>query len=265
MSLLHKALTWTAVGVLALCSLEAQQQADDAAQATAGQEAETTRILRVEHVRAEHAAGVLGTIVQGKFKYNNPLGVIAVTGTEEELDTYEQALREIDQPRSTDYRSVPYQNVALTVYFLGVAADGEQVSVPDELDGVVEELRRHFPYSSYRLLETFGIRATRKKAATVEGVIPGSTEPAPTTYGFKAVIDKITGAKGQEFVDFEQIGASWRVPVPQPGGGFTYSEMHLSTMLGVPASKLVVVGKAGAADVTDGLFVVLRADVIESP
>jgi len=127
---------------------------------------------------------------------------------------------------------------------------------------VVKELRNHFPYQDYRLIETFGVRAIQTGTAQVEGVMPGENVPAPTTYGFQAKIAKVTGEKGKELIDLSSVQANWRMPIVQPNGDFQFSEVHLDTTLTVPASKLVVVGKAGAATVSQGLFVVLRVDIV---
>lgn len=248
------------------------QQPTEAKQAEAKQTAEkkqpatpqnhVTRVMRVNHISAQEAYQLLSGIAGARF--SNPLGVITVNGTPEQVDDFERMLREIDQPQAVDYRNVPYKNVVITVYFIGVTDAESPNSVPDllTLQPVIDELRKHFPFKYYSLLETFAIRATQENPAEVEGVMPGSTDPSPTTYGFEAVIDKVTGEKGEEFVGFRKVRANWRVPIPDQSGGFNFSEVHMQTQLSVPASKMVVVGKAGAAGVSEGLFVVMRADVV---
>ena len=247
----------TALAVTPLIAQDQQEAKQEQAQQKAPQ---VSRVLRVQHIDAGVAADLLREVAYSRS--NNSLGILTVTATEEQVNEFESALREIDQPPLGSHLALPDANVVLTVYFLGVGgetpANAADVAA---LHPVIEELRRHFPYQDYSLLETFAIRATPQRNAEVEGVMPGSTEPSPATYGFKAVIDRVTGEEGQELVDFHEVVASWRLPVVQPNGPY-YSEVQMRTKLRVPASKMVVVGKAGAAGVTDGLFVVLRADVV---
>ena len=139
--------------------------------------------------------------------------------------------------------------------------------MPPALEAVVKQLQANFPYQGYTLLETLTARAQfGPQQIQLNGLFPAGTfyEKGAATYTLRLRARRTSGEAGIRSIALEQLQLFLRVPVSEGEGRFSFSEAGVDIgELGIPEGKMVVVGKAGTAGPVEGVFLVLRAQVVD--
>lgn len=220
------------------------------------------RVIRLQHINTATAVNLIGG---RKIRINasDTLGIITLSGSEDLVSGVEATLKALDVPSSapTSPTTAPTHSVVISVHFLGIDSDHDR-PIPPGLEDVVIELRRHFPYASYQLLETFSVRDTTGSKSEISGMLPTSGEHV-SRYSFDVHVRGLQNEQGRRLIRLDDLWVRLRIPVPTSNGQFNYEDVGINTNVMVPEGKFVVIGKAGSAGATEGFFVVLKADVVD--
>ncbi len=179
---------------------------------------------------------------------------MALSGTPAEIAAAEEAIKQLDvQPK----------NVELTVYFLAASetiSPNPPASVPSEVEDVVAQLKKTFPYKNYGMLDALTLRTRSGVEAETSGMLRSSAaSPKLTQFRIRAANVSEDGAT----VRIDGLRAGLRNPTPGQGGSITYVDTGLSTDVDIKIGQKVVVGKSSLAGPESALFLVLTAKVIQ--
>ena len=193
------------------------------------------------------------------IRSSNELGVIVVRGPANHVAEVEKAIAELDTPAKSDRRAY----VELTVHYLGASESGPAADIQGPLADVVAELKKNFPYESYRVLETAMLNTRQGHETSMEGIIPGEAESADyVSYGIDVTLRGISRSASPAVVELDKLKTFVRLPIPNGEGGFNFHNLVIDTAIDIPEGKMVVVGKAGARGPANSIFVVLQARVV---
>jgi hypothetical protein len=104
------------------------------------------------------------------------------------------------------------------------------------------------------------------QALQIRGLFPAGafSEKGAATYRLQLRTRRASGEAGSRTVVLEQLELNLRVPVDEGEGRYSFSDAGIDIgELGIPEGKMVVVGKAGTAGHVEGVFLVLKAQVVE--
>ena len=228
----------------------------------------TSKVIKLTHADAERM-GNLFLQVPGTFRGDPRLRALVVHAAPETVEFVEATVRELDVPQGT----ASEQNVEITFYILGAtASSGAGMPVLAALRPVIRQFRDRFPYQGYRLLETAAIRVRSGEAAKVTGLIGGfvANLAKPAFYILRIHLENIRGEQDKAIIPMRQLSLEVRVPVVTSPSGTPPErltvELHsigIDTRLDIREGQMVVVGKAGSQGSVDGIFLVLKADVVD--
>jgi hypothetical protein len=233
-----------------------------------------TKIFRVHHATPHDVYLLLGsgpTIM----KPSNQLGVISVTGTKEQLSWVEAEIRKLDEYEANKRSSAPEEgpgSMELQVHYIGVGVEGRAIPTDSRLNAVVEQLRRSFPYESYKLIVSYMVRAAVwDEPVRVEGIMPnlapdpeGKLAPHRSSYQLQFKFRGFVDGPDHRAAVLRDLEAEWTIAVPSNNQwGFENTRVSLSSNIDLPEGKLVVLGKAGVPGNDTGIFLVLEARAVE--
>jgi hypothetical protein len=236
------------------------------AQEAARQPERVAKVVQVRPGDAENVGALISSFGVG-VQTSDRLGLITIAGLADDVARAEQAVRQIEQlSRQSSIASA--SDVDLTVHFLGIV-DQDASPATGPLGEVVAELKKTFPFTGYRLLETIALRARVTENSEVAGFLPENTsaEMPPKRYTFSARIRPIQERDNSKLVRFDWVRAYIRMPIPNhaapEGPTFTYDDIGINTALEMRDGQTVVVGKAGSTGESKGYLLVLTAKVVE--
>ena len=225
-------------------------------------EAVVQKIIRLEHISANQAHAVVSPLlVDTKFSIVPELGILSVRARESAILEIERVIREVDVPQTENAVRRDW-NVVFTGYLVG-ASDAQQGQVPEQVREAVTELRRHFPYTNYSLLETFGIRTQVRAKAELSGVISTGPDRPAMRYQIEIQMGDVSESGTKRMVRILDLRSGWRLPIETKPETFVYEEPELRTSLDVPEGVTVVVGKSGSVGAYQGIFLLLKAEVVD--
>jgi hypothetical protein len=127
----------------------------------------------------------------------------------------------------------------------------------------ITELKRHFPYRNYNLLETFAIRAQVRSRAELSGLTATTPGHPAMRYQIEIEVGDVSETGTKKTVRVMDLRSGWRLPIEVKPETFVYEEPEMRTRLDVPEGVTVVVGKSGSVGAYEGIFLLLKADVVD--
>lgn len=228
----------------------------------------TNKVIKLTHADARSMAALFQN-VPGTFRGDPNLRALVVHAAPETVEFVEATVRELDVPQGT----ATEQNVEITFYILGATASPDAgTPVLAALQPVIRQFRTRFPYQGYRLLETAAIRVRSGEEAEVSGHIAGfaANVAMPTSYILRIHLENIRGEQDKAIIPMRRLSLQVRVPVvTSPAGtpperlSVEFQQIGIDTRLDIREGQMVVVGKAGSQGSVDGIFLVLKADLVD--
>ncbi len=258
---------WTLVRrifILPLCAaLYAVPVTAQSQEAAKSAEPQVHRVIHLKHIGAREAGNVLGPLsdILTSVSPVRELGLVSLRGTESAIREAERLLAEVDVPR-TPKATAPSTNVMLTGFFVGASASSA-AAVPQQLEEVVTELRRYFPYENYELLESFGVRTQLWGKAALTGLMSSDPDLPATRYSVEFNLGGVADEDSRRVVTIRALNVEWRMPVQTASGQFIFETPSLTASLDIPEGVTVVVGKSGTVGSHSGIFLLLRAEVVD--
>jgi hypothetical protein len=82
-------------------------------------------------------------------------------------------------------------------------------------------------------------------------------------YQIEIQMGNVAGTGTRRIVEIRDLRSGWRLPIETKPETFVYEEPELQTSLDVPEGVTVVVGKSGAVGAYQGIFLLLKAEVVD--
>lgn len=186
---------------------------------------------------------------------NSDLHALAVTSNPEVMPAIEDAIKRLDVP------SAATPNIELTAYFL-IGSDGEGApggATPKELDSVVAQLNKTFPFKTYHLLDVLTLRTRAGQTAGTTSNTGSLGTNLPGAINSFRIRSAALSADGTGVrLDKMQVGI--RMPTANPAGP-QFSDLGLDADVDIKEGQKVVVGRL-SVNKDQALFLVLTARVV---
>jgi hypothetical protein len=190
--------------------------------------------------------------------------LLTATGAPESVARLEAAIRELDGKLKGHKET---GGVELMGYLIGASRSASGTPMSPAVEAVVKQLQANFPYQGYTLLETVTARAQfGPQQIQLNGLFPAGTfnEKGAATYTLRVRARRTSGEAGSRSIALEQLQLFLRVPISEGEGRFSFSDAGIDIgEIGIPEGKMVVVGKAGTSGPVEGVFLVLKAQVVD--
>jgi hypothetical protein len=231
--------------------------------------AQETRMIRLQHADPHRVRDLLvGT--GARAQWDDVLRVIVVSGSPSEVNSLEQAAKELD----SETAKVGVSNIELTMYVLGASEDDAGRSrVPPSLQKTVDQIKAAFPYKSYRLLESSVARSRIGENTEVSGSLQPFQDHQqdaimpPPSYSLSFQLAGITNSAPHDL--FHIRGFLFRAGFPistgKDSGGRTQYQQSPATVrtnFDIASNQQVVIGKAGVAG-NSAVFLIVEAKSVK--
>jgi hypothetical protein len=219
------------------------------------------KMIPVKYISACEARGVLGSYMEnrqiGKFQVfgqvqcDENLRTLVVSGSEDMVAAYEEALKRLDVP-PTDFE--------LTVYLISSSAQsGDQL--PDALASTAKQLHGVFAYKGYQLLGVSVLRGRDGQRGSAAGTI--SKDGKSATYSFSYNKASVSG-DAPKTVNLHDLHLTLQSRTGTlTDGKPVFQETGLQTDIDVRDGQKVVVGKSDVNNGENPLILVVTAKVVE--
>ena len=193
---------------------------------------------------------------------------LIVTGPPEAVKAAEALITKYDVPPPPPPPPQRTRNIELTTYLVATLPQAEQQeAVPDEIAGVVKQLKSVFAYKSYRVLDTLFVRSRVGQAVEVSSIgSPPGPAGLPTNitahYTLRLNSLRLSQDEKGSTVRLDGMRFSARIPIGQ-GTSFQYIDSGFNTDLDVREGQKVVVGKTGIGSSSEALILVVTAKVVD--
>ena len=233
-----------------------------------------TQSFKIQHI----SLGKLRTLFRdlpGSTRADSELGLLIVHAPPQTMSFVQETIAKLDVA-SLEIPRKP--TVEFTGWLLGASRQpvrAEDVAMmPPALRPVVKELQDQFPYRSYRVLDGTIIRVRAHERGRVEGLIPDFL-PKPLSghtanYSLRVVLGGVTPNGDKSQIELHQVTLEGNVPIVMSPEGTPLQEVAITkaffsiqTAMAIREGEIVVVGKAGVQGAVDGIFLVLRAEVVD--
>lgn len=217
-------------------------------------------IVELQHADPTDVAEVI-EVFGAHAQPHEKLGLVTIRGLKEAVESAEAAARQLDRPPE------PTRNISVTVYVLGASkVRSLEGSVPEGLSDVAEQLRQVFGFEGVELIDTLALRVLDHGAGQLTGTLRGSGYQGSTPYQFG--VNEISVVPGErpsirfDGVLFEAHTPS-EGPSPPEGARVQRDLTRLITDLEIRTGQKAVVGKAASAAASEGLILVVEAEILE--
>ncbi len=188
---------------------------------------------------------------------------LVVTGPPEAVAAAEAIIKQYDVPPPPPRR---YKNIELTAYLVSALPQPAQQEVmPNELEGVIKQMKSLFAYRGYRLLDTLIVRTREGQGIDLASAgLPAGVTPSPANHApvFSLRIKTLSLSETDKGNVVRLDGLRLGARVPEPiGESFQYLDTGINTDLDVREGQKVVVGKTGMGN--EALILVVTAKVVE--
>ena len=243
--------------LLLLAPLAAQEQKkpeDVKAPPPASSRPNLQKIFILKYADPVKIANLLG-IFAAHIVPNSELHALAVTAGPEIMPAIEDAIQRLD------VSSAASPNIELTAYFL-IGSDGEGApggATPKELDSVVAQLNKTFPFKTYHLLDVLALRTHAGQTAGTTsntGSLGANLPGAINSFRIRSAALSADGTSVR--LDKMQVGI--RMPTANPAGP-QFSDLGLDADVDIKEGQKVVVGRL-SVNKDQALFLVLTARVV---
>ena len=223
---------------------------------------EVRKIIRLKYVEPSRVQRLLGSysaptqMGQWKLTMNvsvdDSLRTLVVSGPEEAVATYEEAVRKLDAAPS---------DFELTVYLISTLPQGGD-QLPEALDSTAKQLHGVFAYKGYQLLESFVLRGRDGQRGIAQGNFLKDSKSSAYTFQYQRA--SVTGEtpKSVNLHDLDlrvQLTTGAADKDGNPRG--PVAEMH--TDIDIRDGQKVVVGKSDVNGGASPLILVVTAKVVE--
>lgn len=248
---------------LAVSPVPSSAQGSETEDSAGARDASIHRVVRLKYISTKQAQAILLPLLGGRTKLSmvSELNLISISARADRVREIEMVLAQADVPPEPGSEH-PNRNVVLTGYFVG-ASESQAAKVPQHLEAVVTELRRYFPYANYELLETFAVRTQDGGRASLAGLMTNGADGPPARYETSISLGDIAETGTRRIVAIRDLNVEWSLPVRNATGGFNYEKPSLGASLDIPEGVTVVVGKSGTVGPHNGIFLLLRVEVVD--
>ena len=187
---------------------------------------------------------------------NRQTKMLALSGPKAAVETAEAALKEMDVPAAAQ------KDFDLTVYFV-VGSDRDDGfsggAVPQELQSTVSALKQTFPFKSYTLLDTLGLRSRAGSGAATTGQL------APGNRLTKFDVRSVNLEGDGKMIRIDGLNAGMRALTNVGGGKSEYVDVSnvRADVVDVKEGQKLVIGRSSLEGPGRALFLVLIAKVAE--
>lgn len=217
------------------------------------QDQRETRIFQLKYANAG-ALSVSLSLFGAEIRHVDELRTITVNAPGAIMRQIEEAVKRFDVPPPAT------QNVEVTIYVLGTAAEGTTGLTP-ELEGVAKQLGVAFGHRNLHLIDTQVIRTREGRGGEVSAPVGFGKPQKIASYRFsRATIS--TDEKGRA-IRLDGLKLGMKVPVPAGEGKFQYADTGVGTDIDVREGQKAVVGKTLSQGAAQSSFFVVMAKVVE--
>jgi type II/III secretion system protein len=205
------------------------------------------RVFMLKYADARHVADVLRVFGYG-IQADRDMHVVAVSAPADAMSAIEDAVKRLDVPAAAP------KDIDLVVYMI-VASEQPSAgaALPSELQPVADELKRLFPYKSFRLLDSILLRTQPGNRASTRGTIAPGGDAKTMSYGFEVQPSTVTDDPQGRLIRLDNLN------LHVEGGDHSAG---IQTEITVREGQRVVVGKSNIG--TGGsLILVVTAKVTE--
>jgi hypothetical protein len=205
---------------------------------------------------------------------SDDLGILVLGGPPDEVTQAVEAIRRFDVPHAKRPRVVAIgPNAEITGYLLLARNEGDAPSaaMPPAIAPVVTQLKEHFPYKHYEVLETLALRV--RNEGEVSGILPPLAPNDPGRMLYKLHLNGIRinssgegAAAGSGLLNIGKVQLNIEFGTPTGGQGkdsFVYRNVEIKTGIDIREGQKVVVGKTAVGGNSGTIILVLTAKVIE--
>jgi type II/III secretion system protein len=234
------------------------------------------RIIDLKHATAGRVKEMLGVFggpgveIRADPEFNR----IIVLARPEIATAIEQFTRKLDVAPTPPPPQPQPKNIEVTVYMLAAQQQPEPGSIPDDLSGVVKQLRGVFGLQGFRVLETMVMRGREGKGGEASGLMNNPVkgeDGQPSLYQFKYSRASISGDDKARTIRLDGVRFGGRIPVavgatgsfPGQAKSWQYLETGVNTDVDVREGQKVVIGKASVGAPNSTLFLVVSAKVVD--
>jgi hypothetical protein len=188
---------------------------------------------------------------------------IILSGPKDAVTGFEEVIKQLDVP------PVAQSNVEIDAYMVVASTRADSHNpIPAELEPVVAQLKGLLSYKSFRLLDSFVLRARSGERGENSGSVePSSPAPEGVKISYHFEFNKIRVDKGEtaRLVRFDNLRLDINAPVGiNTKGEVRWSGASIHTDVDVPEGKKVVIGKTSGIEGSDGaLILVISAKVVD--
>jgi hypothetical protein len=236
------------LAILILCAALPGLQAEDQT---------VTHVFQLKHADPKGLVRLLAPF--GRVEFDQQLKALTVTTRDN--TTMSEVGHIIDR---FDVPPPPVKNIEVTIYLMSALGQPSTVSVPQELEGVIKQLKSMFSYKGYQLIDTEVIRVREGQGGEASSVVDNKSAAAAKTIsqvGFRTATPS-SDEKGRAIrIDGLKVGL--RVPVLVSGKDYQYIDTGINTDVDIREGQKVVVGKANMDGSDRASIVVLTAKVVD--
>jgi hypothetical protein len=188
---------------------------------------------------------------------------IILSGPKDAVTGFEEVIKQLDVP------PVAQSNVEIDAYMVVASTRADSHNpIPAELEPVVAQLKGLLSYKSFRLLDSFVLRARSGERGENSGSVePSSPAPEGVKISYHFEFNKVRVDKGEtaRLVRFDNLRLDINAPVGiNTKGEVRWSGASIHTDVDVPEGKKVVIGKTSGIEGSDGaLILVISAKVVD--
>lgn len=195
------------------------------------------------------------------IRESGELGWLRVTGTEERVRAFEEAVREIDVAPE------PPANLEIVFYLLSATEKEGRHEYPDALEPVIAQLEKTFQYGTYAVIDTALVRTRVGEELSHEATIPVNRLPVkydefvPANYSVNLETDRPM-TTGQFPVEVF-VGISLEVPYETIVRNEKHTQYRnigaqMKSAMDIREGQSIVLGKSNFDQSNDALFVVMQ-------
>jgi hypothetical protein len=220
---------------------------------------EAQKMIRLKYVDAVTIRNLLSSYAAPKHvgqwtvvinvQADNSLRTLVVSGPEDMVAAYEEAVKKLDV--------APF-DFDLTVYLISSAPSD---LLPPALAPTAKQLHGVFSYSGYQLLNSFVLRGTDGQKGAASGAI--ATNGKASEYWFRYEKAEVSGESAKS-VSLHKLELTMRFPAgARKDGEPLVKETGLSSDIDIRDGQKVVVGKSDVYSGESPLILVVTAKVLE--
>ena len=225
-------------------------------------------VQKVVTIKNGNLRGILNTLKElaptnGMVISTSDNDHLILSGPKDTVAGFEEIIKQLDVPPPAQ------SNVEIDAYMVIASAHADSHNpIPAELEPVVAQLKGLLPYKSFRLLDSFVLRARSGEHGENRGSVQPST-PGPEglriSYEFQFIKVRVDKGETARLVRFDGLHLGVNAPVGlDPKGGVQWSTADIRTDVDVPEGKKVVIGKTSGIEGSDSaLILVISAKVVD--